>query len=311
MSFSQDVKQEIAGHIPQSRTGALACLSAMYIQCGHRNALYEGRPALVFQTENVNAATMCFTLLKKTFNIYIDVCVRKAHTVLYMLKVRGNDALQVSESVAVGNDADVLKSVILDDADEKRAFITGAFMCSGSMSDPSHSYHFEIVCSNEAQAGFLRDVIDSFDIDGKIVIRKKYHVVYVKEGEQIVDMLNIMEAHVSLMNMENLRIVKDMRNSVNRRVNCETANITKTVSAAVRQIEDIEYIISVGKIKSLDRNLQQMAQIRLENPELPLKELGGLLNPPVGKSGVNHRLRKLSEFADSLRSTDQKDGGML
>ena len=138
-------------------------------------------------------------------------------------------------------------------------------------------------------------------MDAKIVGRKKYFVVYIKEGAQIVEILGIMEANVSLMDLENVRILKEMRNSVNRKVNCETANINKTVSAAVKQIEDIKYIQKTIGFHELPENLEEIANLRLEYPEATLKELGMLLSPPVGKSGVNHRLRKLSSMAEELK----------
>ena len=134
-----------------------------------------------------------------------------------------------------------------------------------------------------------------------MVLRKKYFVVYLKEGAQIVDLLNIMEAHVALMNLENVRILKEMRNSVNRQVNCETANIHKTVNAAVKQIEDIRYIEKTIGFEQLSEGLEEIARLRLEQPEATLKELGAMLSVPVGKSGVNHRLRKLSILAEELR----------
>ena len=177
----------------------------------------------------------------------------------------------------------------------------GAFLCCGSMSDPSKGYHLEFVCADEAQAEQLQEVIGTFDIEAKIIQRKKYHVVYLKEGAGIVDLLNVMEAHRSLMELENLRILKEMRNSINRRVNCETANIGKTVQAATRQVEDILFIKEHYGFSKLPDNLREMAEVRLEYPDAALKELGEYLNPPVGKSGVNHRLRKLSELADKLR----------
>ena len=138
-------------------------------------------------------------------------------------------------------------------------------------------------------------------MDAKIVERKKHYVVYLKVGAQIVDILNVMEAHVALMNLENVRILKEMRNSVNRKVNCETANISKTVNAAVKQLEDIIYIKETEGLDQLPDNLKEMALLRLEHPEAPLKELGTYLDPPVGKSGVNHRLRKICEEAERLR----------
>ena len=149
-------------------------------------------------------------------------------------------------------------------------------------------------------------VLQAFDIEAKIVRRKKYYVVYIKEGSQIVDILNVMEAPVALMELENIRIVKEMRNSVNRQVNCETANINKTVSAAVKQMDDIRYIQAVIGLDGLPDNLREMALVRLERPDATLKELGEALNPPVGKSGVNHRLRKLGILADDLRERSVK-----
>lgn len=174
-------------------------------------------------------------------------------------------------------------------------------MCIGSMSDPEKSYHLEFVCDNEPQALQLQEVIKSFDIDAKIVLRKKYFVVYLKEGSAIVDLLGVMEAHISLMNFENFRIVKEVRNSINRRVNCETANITKTVNAANKQMDDILLIRDRYGFVNLPDNLREIAEVRLEYPEATLKELGEYMDPPVGKSGVNHRLRKLSELAEKLR----------
>ena len=176
------------------------------------------------------------------------------------------------------------------------------------MSDPKKSYHFEIVCSLPEAAERIREVICSFGLAAKIVQRKKSYVVYLKEGSQIVDILNVMEAHISLMELENVRILKEMRNSVNRKVNCETANINKTVSAAVKQVEDITYLRDTVGFEHMPDNLVEAAVARLENPDATLKELGEKLDPPVGKSGINHRLRRLSEMADKVR---QEQGGLL
>ena len=178
----------------------------------------------------------------------------------------------------------------------------GAFLASGSISDPQKSYHFEIVCQEQSQAQLLQELYHDFELDAKIVQRKKYHIVYLKEGAQIVDALNIMGAYVALMNLENVRILKEMRNSVNRKVNCETANISKTINAAVRQVEDIKLIRDQMGFEHLTPQLREMALLRLEYQDAPLKELGNYLDPPVGKSGVNHRLRKLNEIAEKIRA---------
>lgn len=169
------------------------------------------------------------------------------------------------------------------------------------MSNPEKAYHLEYVCVDTQQAAQLIDILLVYGIHAKTVVRKKYQVVYIKESEEIVELLNVIGAHISLMKLENLRIFKDMRNSINRRVNCETANITKTVNAATKQIADIQYIKEHYGFDNLKDNLRQVAELRLEYPDAALKELGEYLSPPVGKSGVNHRLRKLSELAEKLR----------
>ena len=242
-------------------------------------------------TENDGVARKCFTLLGKTFNISTDIAIRRntaKGSCSYYIRAKGEELLAV-------------ENVIVQAVCCKRAYIRGAFIASGSMSDPDKSYHFEIVCGTLKQAEYLRNMINSFEMDAKIVKRKKSYVVYLKEGSQIVDVLNIMEAHVALLELENVRIMKEMRNTVNRKVNCETANINKTVSASVRQMEDIIYIRDNIGFDKLPDGLKDVALTRLTYPDATLKELGGLLENPIGKSGVNHRLRKLSEIAEKLR----------
>ncbi len=182
-----------------------------------------------------------------------------------------------------------------------RAYIRGAFLASGSIADPEKGYHFEIVTSCEKKAEQLIAQLDVFGIEAKSIERKGHVVVYIKEGSQIVDVLNVMEAHNALMELENIRIVKELRNSVNRQVNCETANINKTVNAAIKQVEDIKFIQAQIGLDELPIQLREAAILRLEYPEAPLKELANLMNPPVGKSGINHRLRKLCQIAEELR----------
>lgn len=212
-----------------------------------------------------------------------------------------NWEFQLYPSYAKGEDLLAVKNALVQAVCCKRAYIRGAFIAAGSISNPSKSYHFEIVCNRLEEAEYLRSMMNVFDLDAKIIERKKTYVVYLKEGAQIVDVLNVMEAHVALLEFENIRIMKEMRNSVNRKVNCETANINKTVSAAVRQMEDIKYIRDTVGFDRLPEGLKDVALTRLAYPDASLKELGGLLETPVGKSGVNHRLRKLSEIAVKLR----------
>ena len=227
----------------------------------------------------------------------------------YTVAVRKNeDAVRVLQAARllcedgdVYENMSVVKNLIIQNSCCRRAFIRGAFLAAGSISDPEKFYHFEIVCASMEKAEQLKEIIATFSIEAKIVVRKKYYVVYIKEGSQIVEILSVMEAPVALMELENIRILKEMRNSVNRQVNCETANINKTVSAAVKQLEDIEYIRDTVGLDYLPESLAEIAQARLERPDATLKELGEALSPPVGKSGVNHRLRKVSAIAENLR----------
>ena len=301
MSFSGTVKEELAEQISPARHCQLAELAALFHFCG--STCDNGRH-LCLQAENEAVARKCFTLLKKTYNIDNVVTREKSMLlpddeaeakVIQALHLRGKDGDSISLEAPVN-------SLLIKNSCCARAYLRGAFIGIGSMSDPNKSYHLEFVCNERAQAEQLRDIIQEFQIEAKIVKRKKYDVVYLKEGAGIVDLLNVIGAHVSLMNLENLRIVKEMRNSINRRVNCETANISKTVTAASKQIADILVIKDKYGFENLPENLRQMAEIRLEYPDAALKELGNYLEPAVGKSGVNHRLRRLSEIADRIKS---------
>lgn len=281
MSFSSEVKEELLRQVGKSRHCQIAELAAIIA--------FDGA-----EIENHLLKEKYHLLVKELFSVKGTGQDVEEWRILELVKMWDRQQKQPQMGSTVNG-------ILLQQMCCRRAFIRGAFLAGGSISDPNKSYHFEIVCRTLEQAEQLRDMINSFEMEAKIVERKKYQVVYLKEGAQIVDMLNIMEAHVALMNLENVRILKEMRNSVNRKVNCETANISKTVNAAVKQLEDIEYIRDNAGLDSLPDNLRAVALLRLENPDAPLKELGTLLDPPVGKSGVNHRFRKISEIAEGLR----------
>jgi DNA-binding protein WhiA len=315
MSFSSKLKEELSRQISLARHCQIAEMAAIISLCGKIMISEDDRYTIKIHTENVAVARKYFTLLKKTFNISTDVSIRRNAYLnknrTYTVTIREHeDALRVLHAVKlldengeVGENLNVVQNVVIQQSCCRRAFIRGAFLSSGSISDPEKFYHFEIVCATEEKAEQLKNIIATFDLEAKIVKRKRYYVAYIKEGNQIVDILNVMEAPITLMELENIRILKDMRNSVNRQVNCETANINKTVSAAVKQIEDIEYIRDTIGLDDLPDNLREVARERLERPESTLKELGEALDPPVGKSGVNHRLRKLCDLAGRLRTT--------
>lgn len=186
----------------------------------------------------------------------------------------------------------------------QQEFLMALFLKTGSVSDPERFYHLEFVCTSQEEAKTLMDMIAEFGIAAKTVERKGHEVVYLKDSEAISDMLNILGAHQSLMKFENVRILKEVRENVQRQVNCETANLQKTVSAAVRQTQDIEYIRTRMGFSELPESLQEVAELRLRKPSATLKELSESLSAPIGKSGVNHRLRKLSQIAEDLRHSN-------
>lgn len=312
MSFSQDVKDELEKQIGSARHCRIAELAVILFDYGHVDVMASGRKQLIVSSEHETIVRKYFTLLKKTFNIETGVLKSVfstenagrlfegmiedeglTETVLKAVKMWDE------ESHTMRKQSDV-SDVLLKSACCKRAFLRGCFLCAGSMSDPQKGYHLEYLCNNEDMANQLLRVIADFEVEAKMVRRKKYYVVYIKEGASIVELLNVMEAHVSLMNLENTRILKEIGNHTNRKVNCETANLIKAVNAANKQIEGIERIRDLRGLDSLPAPLREMAEIRLQYPDATLGELGNYLDPPIGKSGVNHRLRKLGEIADKL-----------
>lgn len=309
MSFSQNVKREIEKHISASRHCQIAEMSAYVVNFGQESP--DGS-SFFWHSEKEAVLRKVFTLLEKTYNIYSaieDIDVKdtknkgiKSETGYFITLTKEDEIRKVLQSVHFSEMKDKTVSVLLLKNDCcRRAFLRGSFLCLGSMSNPAKSYHLEYVCGSRRQALQIAEIIGTFGIDARITERKRHFVVYIKEGEAIVDLLNIIGAHISLMDLENLRIVKEVRSSVNRRVNCETANISKTINAASRQMEDIIYLRDHYGLNCLPEHLREMAEVRLEHEDASLKELGEYLDPPVGKSGVNHRLRKLKELAEELR----------
>ena len=315
MSFSSKVKEEIAGQMGSARHCHVAELAALMIPCARVQMGEQGPSAILFGSENHFLLRKCFTILKKTFNI------NTAFWESALFGVSEGEFFQVPLTQGVREVLDAVKwpadtvasvqtisPLLLRSSCCKRAALRGLFLGLGSMSDPKSGYHLEFVCAKEELAKEIVELASSFDLDVRIAIRKKYYVAYMKEGAAIVDLLNVMEAHVSLMELENLRILKDISNSVNRRVNCEAANIMKTVNAAGKQVADIKLIEKERGLKSLPEGLQEAAMLRLNYPDMTLSELAAAMDPPIGKSGMNHRLRKLSEIAEEIRGLRVSDG---
>ena len=269
MSFSWDVKDELIKRFSKKPSCQKAELAALLI-LNEKAVSRDEETGLYIYTESASDNRKDFTSSRKTFNIKGEISL--------------NDFVNLTKG-----------------EQEARAFLRGAFIASGTISDPEKGYHFEIICDEPAVALHLQGILSRFNVAAKITKRRGKNVLYVKEAEEISDILNIMEAHVALMNFENVRILREMRGSINRQVNCETANISKSINAAMRQVDDINLLIECGMYDKLDDNLKAICDIRLANPEAGLTELGEMLNPPLGKSGVNHRFRKISQMAEKLR----------
>ncbi|MBS4534792.1 DNA-binding protein WhiA [Clostridium sp. D2Q-14] len=314
MSFSSKTKNKLSrleindSCCPKAELAALVRMSGSIQLTGSRKI------NLKFSTENAAIARRIFTLIKTLHNTQTEVMVRKNKQLKknnsYLMIIHDPDSVdaiikdtglfKLHDNNILNINYKVPKHIIKKRCC-KRAYIRGAFLGGGSLSDPEKTYHLEFVTHNKEHGKDLSKIINSFNLNSKIVLRKDNYVVYIKEGEQIVDLLNIIGAHNSLLELENIRVLKDIRNNINRIVNCETANLSKTINAALRQVENIEYIKSTIGIDELPENLQEVARARLTHREASLKELGNMLMPPIGKSGVNHRLRKIEEIAEELK----------
>ena len=320
MSFSSEVKAEIASDIPSARHCRIASAAVLLTCIGRFERDPDGKYRLLLSQDNGEALRKCFTLVCKTSNIRTVMCSPvntggreprgwlqadlSSDTVRELAqKIRACD----SAGNLRGDDDCTVPAELLGRSCCRRNYVRDLFLCCGSVSDPRKEYHLEWSCDSKEQASQLKEILLSFGKEAKAVLRKKVHVVYFKDSEDIVDLLNLMGAPISMMEMENQRILKGLRNSVNRRVNCETANIGKTVSASRKQISDITFLEESGILRTLPESLRKMAELRLQYPDTPLRELGDLAVPPIGKSGVNHRLRRLTEIAEKYRS-DPRSG---
>jgi len=314
MTFSANTKNELALLIPENKCCLLAEISGFMRMCGTIRLSGGGRMNVKLVTENPAAARKFLRMLKSYFGIHADLTIsqtrilKKGHfyEMIIPSEMNAEQILRETGILGVREGCNYIVEGIPENIIKKKccrkAYLRGVFMGSGSLSDPEKGYHLEIVSNSEALASDIKKLINSFGLHAKTVLRKKSYVVYIKEGEQIVDFLNILGAHGRLLDFENIRIVKELRNKTNRLVNCETANLDKTVNAASRQLESIEYIKTARGLQFLPDKLREAAELRLEQPEASLQELGALLDPPVGKSGINHRLKKLEEIADRLRN---------
>lgn len=315
MSFSTETKNELARIMPEDLRYREAELSGIAKLSGTIQIAGYKKINLKISTELNSIARKVFKILKSDYKINTNIVVNKNQ----MLKRNNSYVLTVTSDMGSENlmrslgllqqdegffTSNKIPSWVLEDEECKKAFIRGAFLGGGSISDPEKNYHLEFVVSNEDFAENLMELINSLGFNSKIVGRKNSYVVYLKESEQISDLLSHIGGFQALLSLQNTKILKQMRNNVNRIVNCETANLSKTVNAAVRQVENIKLIEKKMGISKLPKSLQQIALLRVENEDLTLKELGELLSPPISKSGVNHRLKKIEDIANELRSRE-------
>ncbi|MEA4882605.1 MAG: DNA-binding protein WhiA [Clostridia bacterium] len=313
MEFYSRMKDELTHTIGDHECCREAELSAL-VKTDGVLSISEGRLALMLRESNAGVARKIVSLLRETGRPRLEMAVRKGRALpkgnTYIIRIPDQgDAFDVMKRLGLRSSlgyADGISPKVVEKRCCKRAHLRGAFLGAGYMAEPEKGYHLEIAVPDEAYAQQLAAMLAEFGIWAGIVARRDKWVVYLKDGDDIVELLRVMDATNSLLDLENMRIVRSIRNDVNRLVNAESANLAKSVDASLRQVQDIILIDEVIGIERLPRALRDTCCARLENPEVSLAELGGMMSPSVGKSGVNHRMRRLGAIADSLRRRDRE-----
>ncbi len=308
MSFAAQTKKELT-LVEAEPCCERAELSAL-IRMNGAVQLTNKRIVLDISTENAAIARRMYTLLKRHFDVPTELLVRKKMRLkknnVYIVRVPAG-VEQLLNDLAIASSGFQFHPSIDKELVRKpcckRAYLRGAFLAGGSVNNPEgSSYHLEIASMYEEHCQALVDLANKFHLNARFIERKKGFILYIKEGEKIIEFLSIIGAHQALFKFEDVRIMRDMRNSVNRIVNCETANLNKTIGAAVRQIDNIKLLEKEVGLENLPDKLREVAEIRLKHPDLNLKEVGDMLKGQVSKSGVNHRLRKIDEWAEKIRN---------
>lgn len=315
LSFASETKNELT-KLPLDKCCLHAELAALIRMNGSLSIATDAeevervRAVLDITTENAAIARRVFSSIKACFGLQAKLMVRRK------MRLKKNNVYMVSlpyhvketlEKLHIITGSFVMKrdisEALIQDSCCKRSYLRGAFLAGGSINHPeASSYHLEVFTHYEEHAQALVELCQTFYLYPRLIERKKGYVMYLKEGEKITDFLNIIGAHRALFQFEDVRIVKDMRNSVNRLVNCDTANLNKTVTAAMKQIENIQLIQDRIGLDQLPHKLRDLALTRLEHPDVNLTELGELLpEGKVSKSGINHRFRKLNDMAEKLK----------
>ncbi|MEK3980604.1 DNA-binding protein WhiA [Psychrobacillus sp. INOP01] len=309
MSFASETKKEMTQEEsePCCARAELSALIRMNGSLSFSNKML----SLDVQTENAAIARRLYTLIKSLYPYQVELLVRKKMRLkknnIYICRIR-EGAKNLLEDLQILKDGFQFEYSISKELVQKscckRAYLRGAFLAGGSVNNPeTSSYHLEIYSSYKTHSDALVDLMNEYELNAKTIERKKGFVAYLKEAEKISDFLSIAGAHRALLKFEDVRIIRDMRNSVNRLVNCETANLNKTISAAIRQVDNIRFIENSIGLDQLPEKLREIARLRVEYQDVTLKELGEMVSTGnVSKSGVNHRLRKIDEIADALRN---------
>ncbi|MDY3119015.1 MAG: DNA-binding protein WhiA [Peptoniphilus sp.] len=312
MSFSKDVKNELA-RVPMENMAILHAELAAYVRTCGVIRLREGlRIDLSFHTENAAVARRILSAIKRLFGSDVEV----AATQNMYLKKNKQYRIRMTDEGSVRSllmDSDFLRPdnvfqmhyavdpALLRDTESIRAYIRGSFLGAGSVTSPSKRYHLEMISHDKMHGEDIKKWLARAGFSAKGIYRKDDYIIYLKEAEKISDLLAFMGAGRSVLEFESTRVVKDVRNNVNRLVNCETANLSKTVNAAGRQLRDLATIQKTIGLSALDEELLPVATMRIRHPEASLLEIGEMMQPKMSKSGVNHRLKKIHELAETLR----------
>ena len=311
MSFSAKTKEAMARYQSEKRCCQKAELAGIVRMNGTIKISVKERLGLEVTTENAAVARKVVRLAKENYPVETEIFVEKKRQLRknnrYSVHITGTEGVKKLLLDAGIIDADMgINSSVGEKINAKRcctrSFLRGVFLGSGSINEPDNAYHLEINVTSEEFAISLIEMMEGMELSPRYSVRKNRFIVYLKESEQISTFLNLIGAHNSLLELENIRIQKGLRNQVNRLVNCETANLSKTVDAAFRQRESIEYLARTIGLDKLPDGLREVALLRLSNPEMSLKELGESLQPPLGKSGINHRMRKIEELAEKMQN---------
>ncbi len=308
MSFASEIKKELTA-IESDKCCQLAELAALVRMNGAISISRQGY-SLDVQTENAAIARRIYTLIKENYSIAVELLVRKKMKLkknnVYIVRLKEEVQLLLEDLDLIENQYTIVRTIsnkYLEKECCQKSYLRGAFLAGGSMNNPeTSSYHLEIFNYYEEHAESLQKLLNSYGLHARLLERKNGYIVYMKEAEKITEFLSIIGAHKALFKFEDVRIVRDMRNSVNRLVNCETANLNKTIGAAFRQIENIKLIERTVGLDQLPDKLQEIAKLRIQYEDVSLKELGELVTSgTISKSGVNHRLKKIDEFAEKIK----------